>query len=104
MRNTLLGLIALVALGLGSTEAMAQNLIVNGGFETNTGGFPDGWISSNGVATSIGGINPHSGSFFLAFGAVGADAPTSQIVATVLNQVYDLQFFYSRANGGTPSD
>jgi len=102
MRNTLLGLIALVALGLGSTEARAQNLIVNGGFES--GALAPGWTGGNGVTTVNGSIVPHSGNFFLEFGAVGGDVSTSQIVATVLGQVYDLQFFYSRANGGTPSD
>jgi hypothetical protein len=83
-----------------SQFSITDQLIVNGGFEDGD----VGWVDHNSVQSSgFDGIPAHGGTHFLALGAVGSDAATSQTVATTAGQVLHLQFFYYR-DGGTPSD
>ncbi len=98
---------ATLALLLGSGGAHAQNLILNGGFESNAGDFtpPDIWITDNDFSapTGFNGLAAHSGAFYLGMGTVGTDSSTNQTIATSAGALYHLQFFYI-ADGGTPGD
>ena len=85
--------------------------IVNGGFET--GDFT-GWTvfdpSGNTIVTPTftsptNGLTytPHSGTYFAALGAIGADGTLSQTFADVAGQSYEASF-YLASDGLTPND
>lgn len=117
-----------VALALGTiTQASAQNLINNGGFETQPGFTgnpydydtqPFGWTTNaawnaagaNGVTGSVYG-NPHTGNYSVRFGfdsnTVYNGMPTtlSQTFADVINAIYTVSFYtYNGQYVGQPSD
>lgn len=82
---------------LASTPAMAQNLVVNGGFET--GDFSGWTLLSPSALTSVGFDDPHSGIFSAGFGSVTSTDQLSQTLSTVAGQKYNVSFW---ADNGTP--
>lgn len=92
-------------LALGCVPALADNLIVNGGFET--GDFT-GYDLANIGATSVSSFGfgpyvPHDGAFFAALGNVGNDAQIGQTFSDVSGATYLLSFFLA-SDGATPND
>lgn len=113
---------ALAAAALAAaTPALSANLIVNGGFEDppipdgtfaalGGGGAIPGWeilgVDTALVSNSYGESNitfqAHSGQAFMDLSGVGNSGPTSGIaqdVATVIGQIYTLQFWVGNADG-----
>ena len=75
--------------------ASAQELVVNGGFET--GDF-SGWSSGGGnyvnpADSCYSGACAHSGAFGVSFGAVGGESPLSQVIATHAGDAYTISFW-----------
>jgi PEP-CTERM motif len=105
MRKVLqvLAVSALLVMGM-ALGAQAQNLLVNGGFET---GDYTGWNSGGcgpfGVTTGGAGWGPHSGSYFSLEGAVGCDHEINQAFHDVAGQALTVSFYYG-SDGGTPND
>ncbi len=84
---------------------MADQLIVNGGFET--GSF-SGWTVDAGAtgvssAGGPGGFDPHSGSSYAYLGNVGGLGTLSQSFADVAGRTYMFSY-YVASNGTTPSE
>jgi hypothetical protein len=84
----------------------ADNIVVNGGFET--GDF-SGWTVTNGGAFTLvdskynlGGFGAHTGSSYAALGAVEHLGSVSQTLATTPGQAYTLGFFLA-SDGFTPN-
>ena len=92
-------LVLSAALGLGAPLASAQNLILNGDFETspvlNT--IPTGWsLIQNSFGSYDGrwnGLAPESGSWFIHVGDSGGPGGEYQDIATVAGQQYSLSFW-----------
>jgi hypothetical protein len=80
-----------------NTFTVANNLIINGGFET---GDLTGWNAGPGwIITQPA----HSGNYAAGSGAVGTVTPLSQAITTVVGQQYTFSFWYSRVDG-TPAE
>lgn len=100
-------LIALT-LGLASTGQAADNLIVNGGFET---GDTTGWTYT---AAASGGeirfssdarVTPHTGSQAVGFGATGSyDDTISQILTTTGGKTYNVDFWLKQTASSGSGD
>jgi hypothetical protein len=100
--------VALVFAGAGSVDA--DNIVVNGGFET--GNF-SGWTQNGSfnivtggpdhTGNYIGGYGPHSGDYYAALGTIGSLGTLSQTLTTVPGQTYTLSYFMA-SDGGTPSE
>jgi flagellin len=88
----------LVALGLAG-PASAQNLIINGGFET--GSFPP-WVQSGNTGFTSLGQPAHTGNFAVQAGPVGSLGFISQTIPTIPGGTYDFQF-WELSDGGTPN-
>ena len=93
------------AAAFASTSAVADQLIVNGGFET--GNF-SGWTVDAGAtgvsdAGGLGGYDPHSGSYFAYLGNVGGLGSLSQSFADMAGRTYTFSY-YLASNGTTPSE
>jgi len=88
-------------------DALADNLVVNCGFES--GSFGPWTVSGNsgfsGVGTfnGPGGVGPNSGEDYAYLGAVGEDGFMTQSIATTAGQAYDFTFF-AASDGNTPND
>lgn len=86
------------AMALAAGAASAQNIVINGGFET--GDFT-GWTNVgsgnfvNSSASCNAGFNNcvHSGNFGVSFGAVGSEAPLGQTLATTPGATYTVSFW-----------
>jgi hypothetical protein len=109
MRNSIsIAVAAMAALLAGGARA---ELIVNGGFETGdfTGWTvvdPSGFTLVEPTFTSpTNGLTytPHSGTYFAALGAEGADGTVSQTFADVAGASYEASF-YLASDGLTPND
>ena len=103
-----LGWIALVATALvfPCSSAVAQELVVNGGFETGdfTGWTQFGDGGFTGVTDVNGfGIPPHGGTFLSYYGPTGAIGGITQTVATTAGQTYNLSYWLQNL-GGTPNE
>lgn len=95
---------------MGMGQAHADNLVVNGGFET--GNF-SGWSQSGAfmsvtggpghVGPYIGGYGPHSGDYYAALGTVRGFGTLSQTLTTTPGQTYSLSFFLAN-DSGTPNE
>jgi hypothetical protein len=88
--------------------AHANNLVVNGGFETGdfTGWTVTGDMSNIGVcsvSTCPGNFAPEEGTYAAYFGPVGDTTTISQQIATNPGQQYQLSFFLADPQGGTPN-
>jgi Protein of unknown function (DUF642)/PEP-CTERM motif len=104
-RNLIAAALAIGLLAIG--DARADNLVINGGFES---GFT-GWnvqgsyllVADAGKAgsTPLGGYGPHSGTFFAAMGS-GQVGSLSQVIPTTAGQGYSLSFFLA-SDGSTPN-
>jgi hypothetical protein len=97
-----IGGLALAALLLVATgPAQAQELIVNGGFET--GDFT-GWTQGGDTTfTSVGTGTPHSGRFAADLGPVGPNEGTlTQSIATTAGTSYH-EMYWLNNEGGTPN-
>lgn len=87
------------ALGFPAKPAAAQNLLVNGDFETTPvlGTIPAGWnLIQNSFGTYHGlwnGLFPQSGSWFVHVGNSGGPGGLYQDIATVPGQQYSLSFW-----------
>ena len=100
--------LALVLAGAGSGHA--DNIVVNGGFET--GNF-NGWTNNSSynivfggphhVGGYAGGVGPHSGDYYAALGTVGSLVTLSQTLNTVAGQTYTLSYFMAN-DGNTPNE
>jgi hypothetical protein len=96
-----IGGLALAALLLTATgPAQAQELVVNGGFETGTF---SGWTVTGNGPQLVDGM-PHTGNFAAWLGAVGGDGFLSQVLPTTAGTTYHLQFWLDHTGGGTPND
>jgi hypothetical protein len=106
MRRSLTWFAGVALLCIPSTPAFADNIVVNGGFET--GDFT-GWTVANGGFTFVssaintGGVGPHSGNFYAALGALGSPGGTlTQVLTTTPGQQYVLSY-YLASDGGVPN-
>ncbi len=89
--------------GAGVTLTEQPDLVVNGGFE-DTGNFITGWITGgdqNSVTVSPG--ESHSGDFSLLIDS-SSDFTLDQNISTATGATYQVQFWLSTLNGGTPND
>src|SRR5437763_12768139 len=95
MRRILtLSFLALISLCF-INRASAQELIVNGGFET--GDFT-GWTQSGNTGFTAVTNNPggaHSGTFYASFGPVGSLGFITQTAATTAGSTYTLNYLLS---------
>lgn len=81
----------LVAAAIGAispSDALAAELVTNGGFET--GSF-SGWSVAGATDSGVDSLNPYAGSYAAYFGDPTATT-ISQSLATTAGQVYDLSF------------
>jgi hypothetical protein len=91
------------------TASSAQNLLLNPGFETNSGPFtttaPPWAFGGNGIVCDIGcGIGPaHSGAAFAAIGDLAGNGSVSQTVGLARSGIYTFSFFYETALLGSNS-
>ena len=90
--NRVVAVAASCLFGLLVSNAHAQNLVVNGGFES--GNF-SGWTVSDGSLTTAGNDQPHSGSFEARLGNRGLST-LSQSIATVVGTIYTVDLFVAR--------
>ena len=83
--------------------ALADNLLVNGGFETgNLTGYSTSNLDSTGAAPSgFAGYLAHSGSYFAALGNVNGPGILSQTFSDTVGAIYDFSFYV--AGNGTPN-
>jgi hypothetical protein len=81
--------------------AAAQNLAVNGGFET--GDFTGWTLSGNTGFTGVGTADVHSGNYSAYLGPIGSDVHLDQVIATTAGDTYQVEFWLLNP-GGTPSD
>ena len=108
MRKSISIAVAMATLLAGAARA---EQIVNGGFETGdftgwTVADPSGFTLVESTFTSpTNGLTytPHSGTFFAALGAEGADGTLSQTFADVAGKSYEASF-YLASDGLTPND
>lgn len=117
MRKSWCAVIAVVIVSLfTATTALADNLVVNGGFET--GDFTGWTLTGGGCVGAIGsapppgcsGVDadpgPHSGTFAAYLGPNGQTDTLSQSLATNPGQTYEVDFFLantSLAGATTPN-
>jgi hypothetical protein len=112
MRPTYSIVVCVLLLGVGASPASAADLIVNGGFETETPSGctgadctlpPPGWTANGGVAVDT--VNPNSGTYDAAIGNTSARSPgqLSQDVAVTPGQSYVLTFAASDESA-SPTD
>ncbi len=94
--------LCLALIGAIPGSAKAQNLVVNGGFET--GDFT-GWTLSDSTYTSVTSTPAfvHSGNYGVAYGFVGGDNFLYQTITTTPGESYTFQFFQKTVDG-TPND
>ena len=89
--TVLVGMLAL------AQPAGANNIVVNGGFET---GDLTGWIlSGNTGFTGVNTVNPHSGVYAYESGAVGSESIISQTLPTIAGDFYNFSLW--EADGGS---
>ncbi len=110
MRYFAAGLTALTLLATLGGPVRADNIVVNGGFET--GDF-SGWATQGNFVLVAGGKNyggfdfgghgAHGGTYFAALGTVSSLGSISQTLATVAGQTYTLDFFVA-GDGGSPNE
>jgi hypothetical protein len=95
--------IAILAL-TASLPAHADNLIVNGGFETGGGENLPNWngYGAFGADNSFD-TGAHSGNYFAAFGSVGGDEGIDQSFNDQAGTLYALSFWLA-SDGYTPND
>jgi hypothetical protein len=78
------------------TNSSGQQLLLNGGFELNSGSLVD-WVYCNPQGStnpgSVSGANPHSGSYSYEDGSTGALDYLSQTFHVQLNGVYTVSFW-----------
>lgn len=84
----------------------AQELIVNGGFEADTGSPPSGWTywGNTGFLSTVN--NPagaHSGNNYFNAGPVGSVGGIQQTIATTVGQTYTLSF-WEQSDGNLPNE
>jgi len=97
MRTTLAAAsfaVVLAALSL-ADRAVAENLVVNGGFETNPPAF-DGWTVIYGGTGGLflDSLFPHSGAFAAAFNATrGEHDSLEQLLPTTPGMIYEVSFW-----------
>jgi hypothetical protein len=100
-----IGGLALAALLLVATgPARAQDLVVNGGFESgNFAGWTQGGNTGNtGVGTADDGALVHSGQYAAFLGPVNSHGTLSQVLPTDAGTTYTLTYWLAN-DGGTPS-
>ncbi|GAA3747351.1 PEP-CTERM sorting domain-containing protein [Terriglobus aquaticus] len=106
MRFSLPSVLVMAGLAMAaSSPALADNLIVNGGFET--GDFT-GWSGPTGSYTFVSDpgstqVGVNSGNYAAVFGSVGSLAGISQTFSDVAGQLYTLSYFYA-SDGETPNE
>ena len=94
-------LIILIGSISATSAVRAQNLVLNGGFET--GSFSSWTLTGNTGSTSVGGEFAHTGLFGTKLGPVGSDGVLTQSLATTPGASYDLSFWLQNTNGN-PND
>src|SRR3546814_469909 len=91
---------ATAALLVTATPASANELVTNGGFESDF----TGWLLSGSADyAGVGGGMVNSGANAAYFGPVGATASISQVLNTVAWQSYDVSFYLQNSGAGTTS-
>ena len=91
---------ATAALLVTATPASANELVTNGGFESDF----TGWLLSGSADyAGVGGGMVNSGANAAYFGPVGATASISQVLNTVAGQSYDVSFYLQNSGAGTNS-
>ena len=96
-------LVAFLVIALSASSAWANaNLVVNPGFES--GSLVPGWVGGNSVESCFTfGISCNSGNFYLAFGAVGGVATTSQDIPTIVGNTYTFSA-WEASDGALPNE
>jgi hypothetical protein len=103
MRHWAIGWAAFAWLLAGAAAARADNIVVNGGFET--GDFSGWTVNANfTTVTSAGyaGVGPQSGTYYAALGSVRSFGILYQMLNTTPGQTYMLSFSLA-SDGGTPN-
>jgi hypothetical protein len=91
----------LAAFAAAGISASADQIVVNGGFET--GNFSNWTLSGNTVSTGVDNFSPHSGMFSAFLGPSGSLGFLDQPLVTVAGQEYELSYFL-QSDGGTPNE
>jgi len=96
---------SLIATSFGSANAVqAQNIVINGGFESGTGQTIPGWALTGTVDTGIEtGSDVYQGTQSVYFGEVGSTATLSQNLSTIIGTAYMLSYALGNPFGGSPS-
>jgi hypothetical protein len=97
-------LVVLILCGVITEQAVAVNIVTNGGFET--GNF-SAWTFSGSTdynfVTPAGPPAPHSGTYHAVFGEIGSLAFIDQDLPTTPGGTYDLTFWLLNNNSGVPN-
>ena len=106
MKNLLRPFVGLtVFAGLAAAPAFADNLLINGSFETGdftgftTTNFGAAFIEPSGTE----GYTSEQGTYFFLMGNIGSDGTISQTFSDVAGTTYNLSYYYA-SNGSGPAD
>ena len=104
-RRTSLALVGAAVLAAAGTQARAQNLVTNAGFESAVAleGFTVATCEA-GLGAFRSGIFGRTGSFGLAFNSRACNATVTQTIATTVGQQYSISLFARSGNAASANN